>query len=422
MPMLERISIRHKLAILLGLSAALALLISSVATIYSTYLSESRASLRVLHQLTDVISENMRAALAFNDADSARKILASLQADPHILYAVVSDDRGQPLGEYRSTQLPSAQEDWFRRHLQNNINSNRELLRREGSSTQHMDSHTMGVLRPVFFEGKPIGTLAIISDTQQLWARIQEFVLMQMGVSLLALLTLMLLSFKLQSLFTRPIMGLIDAMQQVARTKDYRTTLESRRQDEFGNLYAGFNAMLADIRERDERLSRLATTDSLTGLANHHQAMETMQNMIIRAERKGESLGVIMLDIDFFKAVNDRHGHPVGDRVLQEIARVLQACAREYDLVARLGGEEFLVLCDGGTREITVAVAERIRTGIEQHPIEYQPGQFLQVTVSLGGHASVPQSAEQPLASMIKAADAALYRAKAAGRNCHVLA
>jgi hypothetical protein len=100
--MFDRISIRYKLIVLLGLSAALALLISSAITIYSTYLSESRSSLRVLHQLTDVISENMRAALAFADAGSANTMLASLRADPHILLAVVNDESGRALAEYRS--------------------------------------------------------------------------------------------------------------------------------------------------------------------------------------------------------------------------------------------------------------------------------------------------------------------------------
>jgi diguanylate cyclase (GGDEF)-like protein len=210
-------------------------------------------------------------------------------------------------------------------------------------------------------------------------------------------------------------------MQEVARTKNYRTTLDSRRTDEFDNLYQGFNAMLTDIRERDDRLSQLATTDALTGIANRRHAMEMMETMATRAQRKNEPLGVIMLDIDFFKKVNDRYGHPVGDLVLKEIAQVLQANAREYDLVARFGGEEFVVLCDGGTSEVTVAIAERIRLGTEARRIEYHPGQFVSVTVSLGVHSAVPQ-ADENIAQMIKTADEALYRAKESGRNRYVVA
>ena len=210
-------------------------------------------------------------------------------------------------------------------------------------------------------------------------------------------------------------------MQTVAATKNYHSRLNSQRRDEFDNLYQGFNAMLEEISERDERLSKLATTDALTGLANRRHAMEIMQTMATRAYRKGEALGVILLDIDFFKQVNDRYGHPVGDLVIREIATILQASAREYDLAARFGGEEFIVLCDGGTWETTVAVAERIRRAVEERRIEYAPGEFMNVSVSLGVFSTTPQE-NAPVEQWIHAADQALYRAKNMGRNRHALA
>ncbi|MBL8453234.1 MAG: GGDEF domain-containing protein [Zoogloea sp.] len=296
-----------------------------------------------------------------------------------------------------------------------------DALGRPDGFVEHIDDDFMGVLRPVFFEGAPIGVLAVVSDTGVMWARIRELVLLQVVTSVLTLVLLLFLSVKLQSLFTRPIMKLVGAMQDVARTKNYRADLTADRRDEFGTLYAGFHAMLADIRERDERLSLLATTDALTGLANRRHAMDTLQTMLARAQRKGEPLGVIMLDIDSFKAVNDRYGHPTGDRVLQEVARVLQANARDYDLVARLGGEEFLVVCDGGTPEATAAMAERIRAGVEAREIHDTADASLHVTVSLGVHSAVPQSAQEDIEKMIRAADKALYRAKEAGRNRYVV-
>lgn len=419
--MFDRISIRYKLIVLLGLSAALALLISSAITIYSTYLSESRASLRVLHQLTDVISENMRAALAFGDAGSANTMLASLRADPHILLAVVNDESGRPLAEYRAARLSGVLVSRLQAGVQARILGNTDALGRPDGFVEHIDDDFMGMLRPVFFEGAPIGVLAVVSDTGVMWAKIRELVLLQAATSVLTLVLLLFLSVKLQSLFTRPIMKLVGAMQDVARTKNYRADLKADRRDEFGTLYAGFHAMLADIRERDERLSLLATTDALTGLANRRHAMETLQTMLARAQRKGEPLGIIMLDIDAFKAVNDRYGHPTGDRVIQEVARVLQANARDYDLVARLGGEEFLVVCDGGTPEATVTMAERIRAGVEAREVHDTLDASLRVTVSLGVYSAVPRSAQEDIEKMIRAADKALYRAKEAGRNRYVV-
>jgi hypothetical protein len=235
--MFDRISIRYKLIVLLGLSAALALLISSAITIYSTYLSESRSSLRVLHRLTDVISENMRAALAFADAGSANTMLASLRADPHILLAVVNDESGRALAEYRSAGLSATVEPMFRAEVQGRILERAEVLRREDGFVEHIDDDFMAVVRPVFFDGKPIGLLVVVSDTQLMWAKIRELVLLQAATSVVTLVLLLFLSVKLQSLFTRPIMNLVAAMQDVARTKNYRAVLGSDRRDEFRTLY-----------------------------------------------------------------------------------------------------------------------------------------------------------------------------------------
>ncbi len=419
--MFDRLSIRHKLIVLLGLSAALALLISSIIAIYSTYVSESKASLRVLHQISAIISENMRAALAFSDSASAKNMLAPLHTDPHILFAVVNDESGQTLAEYRSPKLAAETEQLFKLALQDKRLNQADELGRQEHFDERIEENYMSVRRSIVFEGNPIGTLVLVSDTELLWTKIRNFIYMQITASIVTLVMLLFLSLRWRALFTQPITDLIAAMQTVAATKNYHSRLNSRRRDEFDDLYQGFNAMIAEISERDERLSKLATTDPLTGLANRRHAIETMQTMATRAYRKREALGLIMLDIDFFKQVNDRYGHPVGDQVIREIAAILQASAREYDLAARFGGEEFIVLCDGSTSENTVAVAERIRLAVEECRIEYAPGEFMNVSVSLGVFSTTPQ--ENPtIEQWIHAADQALYRAKNMGRNRHALA
>lgn len=419
--MFDRLSIRHKLIVLLGLSAALALLTSSIIAIYSTYVSESKASLRVLHQISAIISENMRAALAFSDSASAKNMLAPLHTDPHILFAVVNDESGQTLAEYRSPKLAAETEQLFNLALQYKRLNQADELGRQEHFDERIEENYMSVRRSIVFEGNPIGTLVLVSDTELLWTKIRNFIYMQITASIVTLVMLLFLSLRWRALFTQPITDLIAAMQTVAATKNYHSRLNSRRRDEFDDLYQGFNTMIAEISERDERLSKLATTDPLTGLANRRHAIETMQTMATRAYRKREALGLIMLDIDFFKQVNDRYGHPVGDQVIREIAAILQASAREYDLAARFGGEEFIVLCDGSTSENTVAVAERIRLAVEECRIEYAPGEFMNVSVSLGVFSTTPQ--ENPtIEQWIHAADQALYRAKNMGRNRHALA
>ena len=416
--MFNHLSIRHKLIVLLALGAALALLISSAITVYVTYVSETRTSLRDLQQMAAITSENMRAALAFDDAASARKLLTPLYTNPHILLAVVYDDQGRKFSEYHASSVLG---EGAESHV------GRLPAPHRGARAQDFNYYDpvfareiMGVVQPILFEDQYLGSLVLISDTEQMWSKINDFILVQALTSLLTLGLLLLLSMKLQALFTEPILTLIASMGKVAHSKNYRISLHTERKDEFAALYAGYNAMLSDICERDERLKLLATTDALTGLANRRQALEMLQTMVTRAWRKNEALGLIMLDIDHFKSVNDRYGHPVGDQVLKEVASIMQHCAREYDVVARLGGEEFLVLCDNSNLPTTTGIAERLRQEVAQRRIEYLPGQTLSVTISLGVQATIP-AADASCEQLLKAVDDALYQAKAQGRNRYAL-
>jgi diguanylate cyclase (GGDEF)-like protein len=413
--MFNNLSIRLKLIVLLGASAAIALFISSLMTLFSTFISEKEESLRVLHQLAEVSSENLRAAVAFHDDASARRVLASMQANPNILIATVEDEQGRAFSHYASPALAPGEIERHRRRLGEAVAGQRDALFGRQAAIEQTSLGHMHVVTPIVFEGKPIGSLAIVSDNAALWHKILRHFGFQFLVSMATLAILVAISIRLQGLFTRPIFDLIDIMHTVSRTKDYSVSIPSRRSDEFNDLNMGFNAMLAEIRQRDEMLSRLAMTDALTGLHNRWHAMELLATMVARAHRKQEPLGVIMLDVDHFKRINDEFGHPVGDVVLKEIARIVSGSAREYDVVARVGGEEFLVLCDDSGPAATLATAERIRAGIGGHPIEFEDGRHLAVTASLGAYSVVPAS--QDVEGIIKIVDSALYRAKNSGRN-----
>lgn len=418
--MLNRIAIRYKLIILLGLSGGFALLISSLIMVSSMYLKQSKSSMHVLHQLTDVISENMQAALAFNDASSAGKILGSLHTNPHILLAIVNNNSGEILSEYRANSLPPEHVLVHKQALEQILKEH--ALHQPDQFIQHIQPDWMGVVKPVFFEGQPIGTLTLLSDTQMMWDEFRKFVLMQTIASMLTVALLLFLSLKFQAIFTRPILNLISSMRTVAETKNYRTVLESDHKDEFKHLYDVFNSMLVDIQERDERLFKLATTDALTGLANRHHAMELMNSIITRAQRTKHPFGLIMVDLDFFKKVNDTYGHQTGDLVLKETAKVLHNSARDYDIVARMGGEEFLVVCEDASLQTCIVIAERILQNLASHSIEYATDCNLSITASLGVYSSAKNPADTSIEAMLSAADAALYQAKHAGRNTYRVA
>ena len=160
-----------------------------------------------------------------------------------------------------------------------------------------------------------------------------------------------------------------------------------------------------------------AAHDVLTGIWNRGAILELLNREVSRRQRTEDAMGVIMADIDYFKRVNDTHGHLVGDAVLQEVARRLAGGVRPYDVVGRYGGEEFLIVFPGCNAPNLMAGAERLRHCIADRPIETSVGQVA-VTLSLG-LASVEQGEKEMLDSeaLLHIADEALYIAKARGRN-----
>lgn len=166
---------------------------------------------------------------------------------------------------------------------------------------------------------------------------------------------------------------------------------------------------------RFEQMALRARTDALTGLSHHGALMEELGRAVASAHRTGQPLGVVMVDLDDFKRVNDTHGHLVGDVVLAEVAARLRAAARTNESPYRYGGEEFTVVLPGADRGAAAAVGERLRRAVGDRPFSVGPGETLSVTCSVGV-ASLPQDGLDG-ESLVAAADAALLRAKALGRN-----
>jgi diguanylate cyclase (GGDEF)-like protein len=168
-----------------------------------------------------------------------------------------------------------------------------------------------------------------------------------------------------------------------------------------------------------DRLHKLATTDVLTQIPNRRHFMSLATHEIARAVRSGEPICLCMMDVDRFKSVNDNYGHAAGDKVLQEVAKVLTNNIRNVDVCGRLGGEEFAIIFPVTGVEGSLQVAERIRTDLEQNIISMGSGTAIQVTISIGLCVfNPPESLDQ---LMIRA-DEALYAAKHGGRNRTVIA
>lgn len=170
----------------------------------------------------------------------------------------------------------------------------------------------------------------------------------------------------------------------------------------------------AELEKSRVALAELAIRDELTGLFNRRELMRALKDELARYGRTGQPLSLVLLDVDHFKNVNDRYGHPAGDDVLRRVAKLVENNIRTLDRAARYGGEEIAVLLPHTPAKGAEVVAERIRVGLEAMTVRWG-GQELRVTASFG-IASVPEHADNE-ADLVAAADAALYAAKAAGRN-----
>jgi two-component system, cell cycle response regulator len=168
--------------------------------------------------------------------------------------------------------------------------------------------------------------------------------------------------------------------------------------------------------EAREQMRFKATHDALTSLWNRGAIMEMLARELARSQRESNSTVMMLGDVDHFKSINDTHGHPVGDEVLQEIARRLLTCVRSYDFVGRYGGEEFLVVLNNCKPESAEGRAEKIREAVSNDAVQTASG-ALSVTMSLGLLLSVDWG-PRPVAELLQEVDEALYAAKAAGRNC----
>lgn len=184
-----------------------------------------------------------------------------------------------------------------------------------------------------------------------------------------------------------------------------------------GSAYLMLNYFARRLQAAQHALEQAAITDVLTGLHNRRYVMTRLLEELDRSGRKNSHVGVLMIDVDRFKSVNDTYGHLAGDDVLKEVAARIRNCARPYDTAARYGGEEFLVIAPDMEASGLQALAERIRQQVANTPVPTR-GQDIPVTISIGATVSDPK--QDTVDSLTARADLALYQAKDSGRNRRV--
>ncbi|MCU6432507.1 diguanylate cyclase [Undibacterium sp. Jales W-56] len=184
-------------------------------------------------------------------------------------------------------------------------------------------------------------------------------------------------------------------------------------------IFAGVEGIYRDVTQRkmlERELQRLATIDTLTCIQNRRAFLENAEQLFKSSQRYDTSITLLMLDLDFFKAINDRYGHLGGDKVLVRFAQTVGQELRESDLFGRIGGEEFCIMLQQATREDALIAAERIRERVQELVFDGPAGELFTLTVSIG--VSTNRADDERLGKLLERADKALYQAKRSGRNC----
>lgn len=202
-------------------------------------------------------------------------------------------------------------------------------------------------------------------------------------------------------------------------------------EDEYQKLYIGFKKLLKEskklislsdnshkqLKKSEEKLIELSITDQLTGLLNRRGVYQWLESEIVRLRRNDTILAIFILDIDFFKQVNDTYGHIAGDYVLQELANLYNDSIREQDCIGRWGGEEFILALPNTDKEGAFYLGDKLRKRVEDYEFIYN-NRHIDVKISLGGCCLDKNST---LINCLESADRALYRSKDEGRNKVIL-
>ncbi len=290
-----------------------------------------------------------------------------------------------------------------------------------------------------------LGTVTIYSSSQvvleRVWGRIA---LIMAGAFIKTLATWFVFLYFNRRILSEPLSAFVRAVEGVdlEHAKDSSIRLEMPGDNELTDLRDSFNSMLARLQEETEakdqyaqnleelkeelekrvqertrqleeknlKLELLSKTDQLTGLYNRRHLEEVLRYEIKRCERYNHALSLILLDLDYFKRVNDTYGHDVGDRVLSDVAATLRRHTRQSDVIGRWGGEEFLILAIETSKEFANSLAENLRN-------ELQKNKHNQAGCVAGSFGVAEYQPGDDVIALIKRADMALYAAKAKGRN-----
>jgi diguanylate cyclase (GGDEF)-like protein len=266
------------------------------------------------------------------------------------------------------------------------------------------------------FFGTPVATLLLNTDMSSIHRQHDSFARQSGTLIVVLLIVAVTISIILQErLITRPMRSLVVASQKMA-DGDFDAHLPIAGTDEVGQLIRSFGTMREEVNNYQIKLHNLAHYDILTGLPNRMMFFDRLEHAIAQAHRSKGVIGLLFLDLDKFKAINDTLGHPTGDAVLVSVAKRLIATMREGDTIARLGGDEFTVIVEGVEHANEVETAAQRIISAFNHSVQ-AGDQQIQVKMSIGVTIYPKDTTE--ISTLIQNADIAMYQAKDAGSGTY---
>jgi len=377
--------------------------------LYSNFVDDYKDNLiDVMQSKMTLLASASSSALLFHDNEAGQEVLSSLELLPGTRFAQIFDSKDNLFAEFKRPDETI------------------DITLEELSSGTFFQKKNIYLAQRIYLDGEDLGSILISASTDSLQAQQSRYATTVIVVFLISSILAYFLNWRMQKVLTAPLRQLVSLIGNVAQKREYRKRLDVKKGDEIGILSQGVNSMLDTIEEREQQLEensqRLenlvqelfdrAHYDALTKLPNRHLLTDRLSHSIEMADRGKTSSALLFLDLDRFKVINDSLGHPLGDRVLIDVARKLEQVVRKADSVCRWGGDEFVVLLEHIEHEADIhSVAKKIITALSV-PIVIQ-GHQLHVSTCIG-IATYPDDGEDTV-TLLKHADISMYKAKERG-------
>jgi diguanylate cyclase (GGDEF)-like protein len=357
--------------------------------------------------LTMVVADNIAPAVLFDDTEQVQKILISLRHKNEVQHAYVLGKTSDILGSYHSTQTKNMDKDI--------------LAGLKEDESQQWRGLQLYTLVAITADGKQVGSIVIVASIYAFIFQMLLEILILVSIVIASILVTHKYRALLRDSILKPIAELNTLTSKIIETKNLRNKIPVYSKDEIGELAENFNSMLDDLDKTNTELNRQkdslaykAHHDALTGLPNRALFNDRLEQAITKARRHKEEIALFFIDLDHFKQINDTLGHEVGDEVLKFFAKRLNDSVRTEDTIARIGGDEFMVIMESlQTPEAISVVANKIVSIVKEPIILGEKTLNLGTSIGISVYPHNGETSE----ILLKNADTAMYKAKDEGRD-----